>query len=276
MIEKHRDGTGRRAMADGLDMARKFTAALKGGSADALANLLAEEPLFQQLNVNLAGRDAVLGRLTAPETSRIYRESAWEEPVRNGDAVKAVGRMPQGAPAGGVILTLHVAGDRIATVQQQPIPGTPRAPSPLELSPALMKTIDSALASRHPMLVSYVDAEGQPVLAFRGSTQAFSETQLAIWVRNPAGRFATSIAKNPRVALMYRDEDSKATYQFAGRARIDGSEATRKKVFESAAKVEQDHDFARVGIAVIIDLERVEGYAGLSPTGPVDPIRMAR
>jgi hypothetical protein len=263
-------------MADGLDVARKFIAALKDGSAEALAKLLAAEPVFQQLNVDLAGRDAVLGRLTAPETSRVYRDSAWEEPVRNGDAVKAVGRMPQGLPSGGVILTLHIAGDRIATIQQQPIPGTPRAPADLKLTPDLAKTVNAALASRHPMLVSYVDADGQPVLAFRGSTQAFSDTQLAIWVRNAGGRFATSIAKNPKVALMYRDEDSKATYQFSGRARIDGSEATRKKVFESAAKVEQDHDFARVGVAVIIDLDRVDGYAGLSPTGPVDPVRMAR
>jgi hypothetical protein len=263
-------------MVDGLDVARKFVAALKDGSAEALAGLLAAEPVFQQLNVNLAGRDAVLARLTSPETSRVYRESAWEEPVRNGDTVKAVGRMPQGSPAGGVILTLHVADGRIATVQQQPIPGTPRAPSALKLTPDIKKKIDDALTSRHPMLVSYVDGDGQPVLAFRGSTQVFSETQLAIWVRNPAGRFATSIARNPKVALMYRDEDSKATCQFSGRAWIDDSEATRKKVFESAAKVEQDHDFARVGVAVIIDLERVEGYAGLSPTGPVDPVRMAR
>jgi hypothetical protein len=50
----------------------------------------------------------------------------------------------------------------------------------------------------------------------------------------------------------------------------------RRTVFESAAKVEQDHDFARAGVAVIIDLDRVEGYAGLSPTGPANPVRMAR
>jgi hypothetical protein len=263
-------------MVDGLDLARRFIAALQDGSAEALATLLAEDAVFQQLNVDLAGHDAVLGRLTAAETSRVYRDSAWEEPIWNGDAVKAVGRMPQGLPSGGVILTLHVGGDRIATVQQQPIPGTPRAPTELKLTPDLAKTINNALASRHPMLVAYVDADGQPVLAFRGSTQAFSDTQLAIWVRNAGGRFATSIATNPKVALMYRDEDSKATYQFTGRAWFDGSAATREKVFESAAKVEKDHDFARVGVAVIIDLDRVEGYAGLSPTGPVDPVRMAR
>jgi hypothetical protein len=263
-------------MADDLDLARDFVAALHDGAADKIAALLSESPKFQQLNVDLAGRDDVLGRLTGAGTSGVYRASTWEEPVHNAGAVKVVGRTPPGSPVGGVILTLHIVGGRVATVQQQPIPGTPRAASALKLPEDLQKTINAALATRHPMLVSYVDPEGAPVLAFRGSTQAFSDDQLAIWVRNPAGRFATSIAKNPKVALMYRDEDSKATYQFAGRARIDASDATRRKVFESAAKVEQDHDFARVGVAVIIDLDRVEGYAGLSPTGPVNPVRMAR
>jgi hypothetical protein len=37
---------------------------------------------------------------------------------------------------------------------------------------------------------------------------------------------------------------------------------------------ERDHDFAHLGVAMIIDL--VEGYAGLSPQGPVNPISMAR
>ncbi len=42
------------------------------------------------------------------------------------------------------------------------------------------------------------------------------------------------------------------------------------------AQVERDHDFAHLGVALIIDLDLVEGYAGLSPQGPVNPIRMAR
>ncbi len=56
----------------------------------------------------------------------------------------------------------------------------------LKLTTALKGLIDGALAARHPIAVSYVDETGQPVLSFRGSTQAFSDDQLAIWVRNGA------------------------------------------------------------------------------------------
>src|SRR4051794_31295088 len=95
---------------DELGVARSFVAALHDGAADRVAALLSETPRFQQLNVDLPGRDDVLGRLTAAGTSGVYRASTWEEPVRNAGTVKVVGRMPQGSPVGGVILTLHIAG----------------------------------------------------------------------------------------------------------------------------------------------------------------------
>jgi hypothetical protein len=109
------------------------------------------------------------------------------------------------------------------------------------------------------------------VLAFRGSTQAFSDTQLAIWVRNAGGRFATSIARNLKVALMYRDEDSK---RLTNSSAAPTSPPTRRPARRSSKA--PPRRFARAGVAVIFGLDRVEGYAGLSPTGPVNPVRMAR
>ena len=113
-------------------------------------------------------------------------------------------------------------------------------------------------------------------MSFRGSTHAYSDDQLAIWLRKAEGGLTKAIAKNPKVALMYRDEDAKATYMFQGRAHIDSSDAARKKVYDAMAQVERDHDFAHLGVAMIIDLDLVEGYGGLSPQGQVNPIRMAR
>jgi len=90
------------------------------------------------------------------------------------------------------------------------------------------------------------------------------------------GGFIQAIRANPRVALMYRDEDAKATYQFQGRARVTAVPSERQRIFERAPAVEQAHDFAMLGVAVVVDLDRVEGYAGLGPQGQVDPIRMLR
>jgi hypothetical protein len=126
------------------------------------------------------------------------------------------------------------------------------------------------------MLVAHVDEDGQPILSFRGSVQAFSGDQLALWVRNAQGGFVQAIARNPCIALMYRDEDAKATYQFQGRARVTEDAAERRRIFDAAPAAERAHDFAMLGAAIVVDLDRVEGYAGLGPQGQVDPIRMLR
>ncbi len=153
---------------------------------------------------------------------------------------------------------------------------TPTAATPVGLTADLRKLVDDALATRRPMIVAYVDAGGQPILSFRGSTQSFSDDQLAIWVRKADGNFLGAIANNSKVALMYRDEDSKATYQFQGRARVSADEAVRKRVYEKMAEAERNHDPARAGVVVLIELDRVEGWAGMSPSGPVGRVRMLR
>jgi hypothetical protein len=172
---------------------------------------------------------------------------------------------------------LGFQNDRIAAIEQQLLlPMRPAPATALRLTDELKGLVNNALATRHPMPLAYVDVEGQPVLSFRGSTQAFSDTQIAIWVRNSGGGLIAAIARNPRIALMYRDEDKKATFQFQGRAWIASQERDRRKVYEAAHKVEQDHDFARLGVALIIDLDRVEGYAGLSAAGQVGRVNMRR
>jgi hypothetical protein len=251
--------------------ATEFLAGLKNQEAAAHAALLAEDAGFQALNVDLKGRDAVLKRLA--DTAQTYADATFAAPEAKGAAIEVRGVLPNKAQ---LILTLHLKGGRITLMQQQMIPGTPRAATPLKLPADVKDRINNALAQRHPILIAYTDETGQPILTFRGSTQAFSDTQLAIWIRNTSGTFLKSIARNPKVALMYRDEDAKATYNFIGRARVDSSEAARTQVYATMAKIEKDHDFAHAGVAVIIDIERVDGYAGLGPTGPVNPIRMER
>jgi hypothetical protein len=75
---------------------------------------------------------------------------------------------------------------------------------------------------------------------------------------------------------MYRDEDTKATYQFQGRARVSTDEAVRNRIYAKMAEAERNHDPARTGVALLVDLDRVEGWAGMSPNGPVGKVRMLR
>ena len=125
------------------------------------------------------------------------------------------------------------------------------------LTGEMRRAVDAALADDHPVISASVGADGQPSLAFFGSTQVHGDDQLAIWVRNPEGGFLRRIAANPHVALLYRNPDAGLMWQFHGRARVAADEATRAAVFERADPREQARDPERAGVAVVVDLDRV-------------------
>ena len=140
--------------------------------------------------------------------------------------------------------------------------------TPLALTTEIKELVNTALSSGNPMLLGVVGVENRPILTFRGSTQAYSDTQLGLWVRNTKGGTLESIKKNPNVAMMYRSATT-PMLQFQGHARIASDSEERKRVFENAPKLEKDADPERKGAAIIIDLEKVEGVLSFGPDGPV-------
>jgi hypothetical protein len=135
----------------------------------------------------------------------------------------------------------------------------------LKLSSALKETINTALAHGRMMSVAYVSPEGRPERSFRGSVQAFSDTQLAIWVRNPAGGIIQAVATgHPHIALLYGElaAQSKAFVTFRGRGRVDSAEPVRRKVYDDSPEGERNLDKERNGVALIIDLDSVDGFFG--------------
>jgi hypothetical protein len=134
----------------------------------------------------------------------------------------------------------------------------------LKLSADMKTAVNTALVSGRAIAIAYVDEANAPQLSFRGSTQAYSDTQLAIWVRNPQGRILSATKKNPAVALIYANHDPKARgfMVFRGRARIDESAEARRRVYEEAPEGERNLDKERKGVPLIIDLDSVEGFFG--------------
>jgi general stress protein 26 len=134
----------------------------------------------------------------------------------------------------------------------------------LKLSADMQNAINKAFETQKPIVVAYVDENNAPQISYRGSTQAYSDTQVAIWVRNPEGRMLESIAKNPKMALMYGNFDpaGRAFMTLRGRARVDSSESVRNKVYSAAHAFEQGQDKDRKGIAIVIDLDSVDGFFG--------------
>ncbi len=148
---------------------------------------------------------------------------------------------------------------------QAPPPGPPPA-TPVQLTDAIKGMINGAFDNRTPVLVCYVDAEGQPSLSLRGSTQAISDTQLAVWARNPESGLAHEIQSRPRVTLWYRDPETRTMLQFRGRAHVETDPAAANRVYDNSPEPERNFDPERKGTAVIIDLDRVDGR---TPDGPV-------
>lgn len=256
--------------ADVLRQASRFAAALV--APDGPGPQLHPAVRFMTLGRALDGREAVAAELRSPAYGRL----AWQEPLVLDEAVRLTGLPSAGSQDRGLVLTLGFQDGMVALVQRQAEAAPDLPASPLILPATLREAIGRALVERHPVLMAYTDPEGQPVLSFRGSVQAFGDDRLALWVRNADGRFVRSLAVNPRVAFMYRNEDTRATWQLQGRARVSASEDDRRRIFDAAPEAERHHDFARLGVAVVVDLDRVEGYAGLGPAGPVGALRMQR
>ena len=145
----------------------------------------------------------------------------------------------------------------------------------ISLTEEIREHVNGALKAGNPMIVATVDLTGRPRLSFRGSTQVFSSDQLGFWVRNAGGSTSDSIRANPNVSLMYRHPLQRAMLHFTGRARVCvGTE--RDRVYDLAPEPEQKADPERQGIAVVIDLDKVEGTLGLDAEGRRRGVSMQR
>jgi hypothetical protein len=263
--------------SDSLATAAELTAAWRSPSdAAAFERLLTPNAQFATLGRSAAGAGPVAAELAQGPTGEFARRLDWQAPEIVRGQVRLTGRPRPGTADRGMVLTLGFEGLAIAVVQQQRLPGAPTPARPLVLPEALRHMIGRALVERHPMMLAYTGPNDQPILSFRGSVQVDGDDRLAMWIRNADGVFVRSIRQRPKVALVYRNEDTKATYNFQGRAHVSDSPADRQRVFDASPEVERAHDFAMLGVPVLVDLDRVEGYAGLGPAGQIDGIRLMR
>ena len=129
----------------------------------------------------------------------------------------------------------------------------------IELTEEMRERIASALMDGFPVVAASVEPDGYPKLSFYGSTQVFSDDQLAIWHRQPEGGLIDRLDDNPRMAFMYRHAKDRTFWQFYGRARIDDSAETRERVYANMPEIERMLDPDKKGRPIIIDVDRVVG-----------------
>jgi hypothetical protein len=134
----------------------------------------------------------------------------------------------------------------------------------LKITIELRDLINQAYDSGLPMVMAHVDPQGRPGMSYRGSVIVFSETQLGLWARSGTGGTVQAIGGNPNVTLIYREADpeggrSRSLITFRGRARVDDSEAARRRVYDEMPQRERDYDPEMKGVAILVDLDSISG-----------------
>jgi predicted pyridoxine 5'-phosphate oxidase superfamily flavin-nucleotide-binding protein len=264
-------------MTDKVAVVMEFLGSLKSGSAvPPRGDLLTEDVTYTSSRGTVTGRDTAMKYMAGPTAFTFFQKGNWSAPKVDGDVIEIIAEPEPGAV--GSTLRCHVKGDRIAVLHDQAFGRPAVEQKGIKLSAEIKDIINKASAIKCPLLLSYVDATGQPSLSFRGSTQAFSDDQLAIWLRDAEGGLSKAIAKNPKVALMYRDNaPTGGMFHFHGRARITTDPQERKKIFAASPENERNHDLDMEGGALIIDLDFLQGFVGRTPDGrSTGRIRMRR
>lgn len=258
-------------MSDRISAVEAYQNALVKGDVDAVAGHLAGDVVVETNFGRAEGAEAALALLREPRTAGLLAAGAhWSEPVTDGDSISIRAELPAAAPFGGLEFVFAFAGPAIARVEQQTLPAAPVRPVSLRLTDEIKNAVNGALDNGTPMLIAYSDDGAEIHVSFRGTIQAYSDDQLALWARDPGGGLPRHIAARPKVTLFYHDPRSRTSYTFYGRARIAGEPAARAAIFENSPARERQADFRRRGVAIVVDLDKVEGR------GPAGRILMLR
>jgi hypothetical protein len=255
----------RSPMSKRIDAVALFVAAQSDPNDETLAAfspLVSDDVSTESPVGGVSGRDDLLASLSNPMSAPLAT-ATWSAPIEDGDEVRLTATLAPGALIGGVDYTFAFdPDDRIRRVVLQFAPAPPPPVSDLVLTPAMADALAGSLMRGAPVVVAYVDPDGQAHLSYRGTTQVLSADQVAMWARDPNGGLVRNLSSNARLTLLYRDPRTREHYQFFGRGHLATDDATRDGVYEGSPEVERNLDRDRRGAAIVVDVDRVEGMAG--------------
>jgi hypothetical protein len=135
----------------------------------------------------------------------------------------------------------------------------------IEITDSMRTNINGAIDKGRVLTAAYVDDEGKPHATFFGSIHVHSKDQLALWVRDPKGGMPRALASRPWISFVYADISTRTYYRLNGRGRVTTDAAERDRVYDEMHPIEQKFDAERKGVAVVIDLDSVDGYDAAKP-----------
>jgi hypothetical protein len=127
----------------------------------------------------------------------------------------------------------------------------------VSLPEEMQAAINNAFDDGYPIVWASVGSDGQPVQNFFGTSQAFSDHELAVWMRTPDRGFLKRIEENPQATMLYRNAETRLTFQIHSEPRRVTDEATRKRIYDQSPERERTQDPEMQGVAVIAEIVRV-------------------
>lgn len=140
---------------------------------------------------------------------------------------------------------------------QQPaaLPAAPAAAMDVDLS-KFEEQINSALEKGMTCLLATQDPDGYPDIAFKGSIQVFDRDHLMWWERT-LGEQIAQVEKDPRVAINYRNTETRTQIRLYGSAEIHKEGGLREQIMAKTPQRELDSDPERKGYGVLVRVDRV-------------------
>ena len=129
------------------------------------------------------------------------------------------------------------------------------APADIDLS----KWADEIYAAREKNMSAQLvsqDPDGYPDVSYKGSMMVFDKDHLAWWERS-LGESLAQYEKNAKVAVTYRNNETRVWLRFYGVAEVHKDDAVRQQIMDRTVQVELDADPERKGFGVLMRVDRV-------------------
>ena len=131
----------------------------------------------------------------------------------------------------------------------------------IEITEQMKELVNRNHADGWDCTIGTVDKNGQPQLSLKGSVMVYDSETLAYWER--AKRTALeNVVENPKITVLYNNMTDRIRWRFYGMAEVHESGFIREDVMSRIVDAELERDPERVGVAVVIKVNRISELSG--------------
>ena len=131
----------------------------------------------------------------------------------------------------------------------------------IEITEQMKELVNRNHADGSNCTIGTVDKNGQPQLSLKGSVMVYDSETLAYWER--AKRTALeNVVENPKITVLYYNMTDRIRWRFYGMAEVHESGSVREDVMSRIVDAELERDPERLGVAVLIKVNRISELSG--------------